>query len=236
MDYSQAVHQYLQQERSLEMVVPFDREQDKIIQFDLSGGNPALTEEIYSDVDEFSGWVNKELANGGARYGIGGYGELRKIYSSSPSFDGVGGEEPRRLHLGTDIWGAAGTPVYAPLDGVVNDAMFYEQRGDYGGLIILRHVLYDCTFFTLYGHLSRASAARAVVGSSVGAGVAVGELGVPAENGGWPPHLHFQVILDMCGREGDFPGVCKYSERAVWMANSPDPDTLLGLNEYVRVI
>jgi peptidoglycan LD-endopeptidase LytH len=55
----------------------------------------------------------------------------------------------------------------------------------------------------------------------------IAAFGEPAENGHWPPHLHFQVILDMQGMKGDFPGVCKFSERGKFLANSPDPDFIL---------
>src|SRR5262249_60713068 len=46
------------------------------------------------------------------------------------------------------------------------------------------------------------------------------------ENGGWPPHLHFQIILDLLERDADFPGVARSSEPAVWTSLSPDPNLL----------
>jgi 4-aminobutyrate aminotransferase-like enzyme len=49
------------------------------------------------------------------------------------------------------------------------------------------------------------------------------------ENGGWPPHLHLQIILDLLDRGAQFPGVARASERAVWMSLSPDPNLLLGI-------
>jgi peptidoglycan LD-endopeptidase LytH len=52
------------------------------------------------------------------------------------------------------------------------------------------------------------------------------------ENGNWPPHLHFQLIADMEGWKGDYPGVCKYSEREKWLGNCPDPDLVLDLLQY----
>ena len=35
----------------------------------------------------------------------------------------------------------------------------------------------------------------------------IARIGTTAENGGWPPHLHFQLITDLLDRHGDFPGV-----------------------------
>ncbi|MEO6446181.1 MAG: aminotransferase class III-fold pyridoxal phosphate-dependent enzyme, partial [Gemmatimonadaceae bacterium] len=53
-------------------------------------------------------------------------------------------------------------------------------------------------------------------------------------NGGWPPHLHFQVICDLLGREGDFPGVARARERAVWLSLCPDPALMVKLPAAAR--
>ncbi len=47
--------------------------------------------------------------------------------------------------------------------------------------------------------------------------------GGPEENGHWPPHLHLQVVLDMGGWKGDYPGVCSDSELDFFLGNCPDP-------------
>ena len=61
------------------------------------------------------------------------------------------------------------------------------------------------------------------------AGQKLGELGDSPVNGGWAPHLHFQVMLDLLGHSGDFPGVCRKSEADLWLTLCPDPRPLLGL-------
>jgi hypothetical protein len=33
--------------------------------------------------------------------------------------------------------------------------------------------------------------------------------------------------------KGDYPGVCKFSEREKWLQNSPDPDLILQFNKYI---
>ena len=76
-------------------------------------------------------------------------------------------------------------------------------------------------FFTLYGHLSERSLEGLEAGREVGRGERVGWVGSLAVNGGWPPHLHFQVIVDLLGRAGDFPGVAAPSEREVWLSLVP---------------
>ena len=209
-------------------VVPFDKSRDKLVSPDLSINNPALTEEITGNLNDFSAWISLQLRNAGARYGMGGYGEHRAVYALSKVFDGVeNGEEPRRLHLGVDIWGVQGTAVMSPLDGIVHSFAFNNQPGDYGATIILTHRIGHLSFHTLYGHLSLASLGNIREGDLVRRGDVFAGFGIPVENGHWPPHLHIQIIKDMGKWKGDYPGVCKYSARSAWLDNSPDPALLL---------
>jgi len=210
---------------SFHKVVPFANEADKLLLMDFTAGNTLLTAETVNDTAAFCQYINQQLDASEALYGIGGYNEHRTVYARSEVFDGSG--EPRRLHLGIDIWGTAGTPVFAPLDGTVHSVAFNNRFGDYGATIILKHQLDGITFHTLYGHLSLASIKGLMAGTPVGAGMAIAEFGIPAENGQWPPHLHFQIIEDIQGMVGDYPGVCKYSERENYLANCPDPDLVL---------
>jgi murein DD-endopeptidase MepM/ murein hydrolase activator NlpD len=174
------------------------------------------------------------LENKNAKYGIGGYGEYRTVYSKSKVFDGeTPEEEPRRLHLGIDIWGKPNTAVMSPMNGLVHSFAFNNRPGDYGAAIILVHQLSGKSFYTLYGHLSLNSIKNISEGDRITKGDVFAEFGIPAENGQWPPHLHFQVINDIEGWSGDYPGVCKYSEREKYLLNCPDPDLLLQMNQYI---
>jgi murein DD-endopeptidase MepM/ murein hydrolase activator NlpD len=193
-----------------------------------------LTNELLASERAFADHINQTISGAGALYGIGGYAEHRTVYSMSAVFDGEAiNEEPRRLHLGTDIWGPAGTKVMAPLEGRVHSFAFNNQLGDYGATIILQHEWEGYSFYTLYGHLSLASIQSLQKQEHIGAGQAFSALGQYSENGGWPPHLHFQIILDIGDRQGDYPGVCRYSEKERWLANSPDPDLLLQMNRFI---
>lgn len=219
---------------SFNRVIPFDPVKDKPVLLDFTAANEELEPGILNDITRFSQWVNNKLEHSHARYGIGGYAEHRTVYSASKVFDGNNdGEEPRRLHLGTDIWGKPNTAVIAPLDGIVHSFAFNNRFGDYGATIILSHNLQGFTFFTLYGHLSLNSIKNIREGQRISAGEIFAEFGIPAENGQWPPHLHFQIILDIGNWQGDYPGVCKFSEKEKWLANSPDPDIILQLNQYL---
>ena len=218
---------------SFKPVVPFDPSKDRLYPFDFTSGNKELNPEKIADTETFARYIHSTLQASHCRYGFGGYGEHRTLYARSRHFDD--GEEPRRLHLGIDIWGPAGTMVMAPRDGIVHSFAFNNHDSDYGATLILTHSLEGAGFHTLYGHLSLNSLKNLVPGKRVRGGEVIGEFGMRFENGNWPPHLHFQFIRDMQGFEGDYPGVCKFSEKERWMDNCPDPDLLLQMGRYIKV-
>jgi murein DD-endopeptidase MepM/ murein hydrolase activator NlpD len=218
-------------------VVPFDAARDKLHPFDFTENNTELVAGDIADTDRFAAYINRALREHGARYGFGGYSEHRTLYARSRHFGSATNEiheEPRRLHLGIDIWGPAGTKVMAPLDGIVHSFAFNNNDSDYGATMILTHQLDGIGFHTLYGHLSLNSLKNLYEGQHIAGGEVIAEFGMRFENGNWPPHLHFQLIADMQGWKGDYPGVCKYSDRLVYLHNCPDPDTILRLRQYVK--
>lgn len=215
-------------------VVPFEKETHKLVSLDLSANNQDLTPEIYSDTERFSQFVTGHIKSAGATYAIGGYDELRIVYSRSDVFNSSSSSgEPRRRHLGIDIWAAAGTPVFAPLDGKIHSQGFNNSFGDYGATIILEHELNGIKFHTLYGHL-RASDLSYNPGDIIQRGQFFCGFGLPLENGNWPPHLHFQVINEIDDYKGDYPGVCAEQDRQYYLQNCPDPDLILRFSSLVK--
>jgi peptidoglycan LD-endopeptidase LytH len=215
-------------------VVPFDPSRDKLLALDFTAANEELTADVLENTNRFTTYINQQLHAAQARYGIGGYMEHRTVYSRSRVFDaGIEGEEPRRLHLGVDIWGRPHTPVMSPMDAIVHSFGNNDRFGDYGATIILSHQLDGAVFHTLYGHLSLSSIKNLREGERVEKGDIIAEFGIPSENGHWPPHLHFQVIIDLQGWKGDYPGVGKFSEMENWKKNCPDPDLILKMNKYI---
>jgi len=206
-------------------VVDFDVKHDRLLPLDFTVANTELTDEILDNTDLFSNWVNEKLAKNNARYGIGGYNEHRTIYSRSVHFDTE--EEPRRLHLGVDIWGPVGTPIYNFYDATVQSFANNNNFGDYGATIILAYEIDGFKFNALYGHLSLASLNGLKEGKFIPAGSKIAVLGAKEENGNWPPHLHFQLIKNMEGLKGDYPGVCRLSEREKYLVNCPNPNLIL---------
>jgi 4-aminobutyrate aminotransferase-like enzyme/Ser/Thr protein kinase RdoA (MazF antagonist) len=189
----------------------------------LNAGTPA----VWSDRRLCARKIEQRIADAGARIGVGCYDEVRGVYTSE-AFVKPGNDGPswRTVHLGLDLFTPPGTPVLAPLDGVVHSVAVNDNPLDYGPTIVLEHRAGrdGPVFYTLYGHLSRDSAAALPEGAAVRAGSAIARVGTSDENGGWPPHLHFQVIADLLDRRGDFPGVADPAERGVWLSLAPDPN------------
>jgi 4-aminobutyrate aminotransferase-like enzyme len=141
--------------------------------------------------------------------------------------------ERRTIHIGIDLFMKAGSPIFAPLDGVIHSFANNVAPLDYGPAIILQHEVDEgrIKFFTLYGHLSEESLEGIQPGKLLKCGDRIASIGAPPTNGGWPPHLHFQIVCDMLGKEGDFPGVAPASQREVWLSICPDPNLILGIPE-----
>ncbi len=214
-------------------VMAFHPGSDRLLPMDFTAANTALSPDLLADTAAFSAYVEERLANAGATHGVGGYDELRTVYGRSELFGSSPAEEPRRLHLGIDIWTKAGTPVFAFMEGLVHSFAFNDHFGDYGATLILEHELKGSSFYSLYGHISLADIAGIREGQPVKKGAVIAHLGEIRENGHWPPHLHVQLIADMENRKGDYPGVCKASERDYYLANCPDPEAVLNWNRYL---
>ena len=235
IDPKDIIHVLKKNQASFSTIVPFNAGSDKLVLMDFTSTNSMLTTDIFDSTEKFSEYVADILHENNATYGIGGYGELRTVYSRSKLFDPANDlEEPRRLHLGIDIWGKSGTPVFAPFGGMIHSFAFNDHYGDYGATLIVSHQLDGFSFYTLYGHLALADIEKATEGQYINRGQQIAQFGLPQENGHWPPHLHFQIILDMGYREGDYPGVCKYSEREKYLSNSPDADIILQMMKYAK--
>jgi len=211
-------------------VVDFDPEKEKLFPFDLTSANTELGRLDISDTNIFSEYVSRKLKDSGSKYGIGGYDENRTVYRRSKLFDG---EEERSVHLGVDIWGPAGTKVYAALGGMVHSFAYNDGFGDYGATIILLHQLDTVSFHTLYGHLSLKDISGLSEGAYITRGEVLGHFGEPHENGNWPPHLHFQIIKEVRIKNGDYPGVCTSSEREAYLKNCPNADLILDMMKYI---
>ncbi len=166
-----------------------------------------------------------------ASVGVGRYDEARGLYASPLFGDNAKPTAERRtMHLGMDLFVEPGTAVSAPLAATVHAVGNNRAALDYGPVVLLQHKPEPgIEFYTLYGHLSVESIAGLKAGQTIEAGKVFARIGSAGENGGWTPHLHFQIILDLLERGTDFPGVAPASERGVWTSLSPDPNLILGI-------
>ncbi|NUH66812.1 aminotransferase class III-fold pyridoxal phosphate-dependent enzyme [Sulfitobacter sp. S0837] len=162
---------------------------------------------------------------------LGYYREPRLVYTAPAFRKGPWKSSNRRtVHMGVDVFAPAGTPVSAPLAGRVT---FTENRTgslDYGGMVILAHETpTGDVFHTLYGHLDPDSIAGLAEGQEIAAGAVFAQFGAVDCNGGWAPHLHFQLAYTLSGMGSDWPGVADPDELYLWEAICPNPAALLNL-------
>lgn len=206
-----------------------DPEAMGLVPLDLSVGSTDFgNNEGFHRIDRFHRTIRRMLEDADAELGIGGYGEVRPFYTTDAYLvTGNDGPEWRTVHLGLDVWGAAGLPVVVPVDGKIYSLQDNRGERDYGPTIVIQHQPQpDLTFYTLYGHLSMDSLEGKQIGDTVRAGDVIARIGNFPGNGNWPPHLHFQIILDLLEWQGDFPGVAFPRQRDTWMSICPDPALL----------
>ncbi|GGG24481.1 hypothetical protein GCM10011344_26520 [Dokdonia pacifica] len=196
---------------------------------DLSSVNKALDVDVLKDPERHHLQLQEFLKEKQAKVAYGGYLEQRKLYDRSDYFQAAHPDDTRNIHLGIDLWCDAGTSVIAPLDGKIHSFQENTNFGDYGPTIILSHEVEGFVFHTLYGHLSKSSLENLETGKEIKAGEQIATLGRPFENGDYAPHLHFQLVIDMQGNQGDYPGVCSKNSLPFYKENCPDPNILLNI-------
>ncbi|UYZ64483.1 peptidoglycan DD-metalloendopeptidase family protein [Hymenobacter weizhouensis] len=199
-------------------VLPIDLSGPDVTRLDFSAPTSRLAQADLRDTAVFAAVVAGILQEQNARFGLGGYLEERAAFRPVP------GGPARVLHLGVDVWVPAGTPVLAPLPARVHSR---AENPGFGPTVILAYELEGIPFFSLCGHLARREALALTPGQLLRQGEVFAKVGAAPENGDWPSHLHFQLIADLQGREGNFPGVAALPERDQWAALCPDPNLLL---------
>ncbi len=155
-------------------------------------------------------------------YTIGRYNEKRLGLYTQELFEGR-----RDNHIGIDLGAPEETPVHTFFEGEIYRVGDNNRPGDYGPTIVTRHILHGVEMYALFGHLSRASLAGKYPGQKIAFGEVIGWLGATEVNGGWPPHLHFQ--LSLIGPESaDMPGTVSDEDLEAALKIYPDPRAVLG--------
>ena len=153
---------------------------------------------------------------------IGKYNEVRPNMYNTPIFSGI-----RNIHVGIDIGGPVGTACMAFTDGEISHFGYNPEPGDYGYVVITRHIISGSTVWALYGHLDSNSIEDKSIGQKVSTGDVIAWFGDSHENGGRDPHLHFQLSL-VEPETHDLPGVVSSEDIAKALLDYPDPRLVLG--------
>jgi 4-aminobutyrate aminotransferase-like enzyme/Ser/Thr protein kinase RdoA (MazF antagonist) len=192
--------------------------------------HPMTVTSAAREPDKAAAWWDNYCASNNIALGIGPWGEERTVYTSD-IFQSRFVEGTRRAyHLGLDLFMPAGTKLYTPLAATVKSVEIEEDPLGYGCLVALRHEPEGCpAFVTLWGHLAHEAARRLKAGDYLEAGALVGEMGMAAENGGWAPHLHFQISTDTSLAARDILGVGEARYLDVWKELFPDAAALAGI-------
>ena len=196
------------------------------VPLDLSVANANLANQKLNTAKDYEHYIQDYLEKNQAKIAFGGYKEHRNLYQRSTVFKNHDSDE-RNIHIALDLWINEPAPIYAALDGTIHSFQNNDALGDYGPTLILKHQVGNFTFHTLYGHLSLDSLEEKKIGNFVKKGQQIANLGLPPINGDYAPHLHFQIIIDMEKKMGDYPGVCNQKRLAFYLENCPDPNLLL---------
>lgn len=205
---------------------PLDRAHVAIL--DAADQPDELTHGSRDGGENLTAWWLRRQQEIAPRTGIGRYGEDRGIYDHP---DGPRDENPRKIHHAIDIFEPAGTEIFAPYPATVETLGNDTSRHGFGGIVVLRHETDESVpFWTLYGHLAPGSIAGVKPGQRIAKGDILGRLAPPAENGDWPPHLHFQLMTHLMGWSVlDIIGISWASQWELWREICPDPNIILGI-------
>jgi murein DD-endopeptidase MepM/ murein hydrolase activator NlpD len=199
------------------------------VALDLSVSNTELNNHKLETAADYEVFIQNHLDKNNAKIAFGGYLETRNLYKRSTVFKNENTEE-RNIHIGLDLWINKSATIHAALDGIIHSFQNNIALGDYGPTIILEHEINEFKFYTLYGHLSEDSLLDKTEGQKVLKGEQIANLGLPPINGDYAPHLHFQIILDIEEKIGDYHGVCSENKLSFYKKNCPNPNVLLKIN------
>lgn len=156
-------------------------------------------------------------------FSIGRYNEKRPDMYKGDLFE----KTSRYIHMGIDIGAPIGTAIKSFYDGEILSLKYNSLQLDYGYTIITKHKLKNQIIYALYGHLSKSSIKDKKIGQTIYSGDILAYVGHEKENGGWPPHVHFQLSL-IEPEECNLPGVVSEEHHSLALKVFPDPRLVLG--------
>ena len=122
-------------------ILDVDLRAEPCVVFDLGVGSPLVSgDAAANEAPALGKRLSEEMRSASARVGVGQYDEARLLYTGAlfaPSDAPTG--ERRTVHLGIDLFCAAGTPVCAPLEATVYALEERSAPQDYGPTVLLAH-------------------------------------------------------------------------------------------------
>ena len=175
------------------------------------------------DVYDFTAGYDPDRPRG--LWGVGRYDERRRDMYTAALF---AGESPRDVHVGVDIAAPVGEPVRAFAGGWVEHVGYNPAAGDYGYVVVTGHtVAGGVPWGPVRGPPGGPPARLRARGGRSPGGHPRGCVGDRHENGGWNPHLHFQLSW-LRPDTHDLPGAVTVADRAAALRVFPDPRRVLG--------
>jgi len=157
-------------------------------------------------------------------WGVGKFDEKRVNMYTTPLFT-TGAV--RDVHMGVDLGAPVGTEVYAFADGVVHSFGYLAAEGDYGFSLVTEHVVRGERVYALHGHMAATAVRGRRKGQVVARGQVLGHVGDRSVNGGWNPHVHFQLSR-VVPLGFDMPGAVAAVDRDGALEAYLDPRVVLG--------
>ena len=178
-----------------------------------------LPKDIY--VHDFSTETNFQSIKNS--FSIGKYNEKRPNMYKGELFE----KTNRFIHMGIDIGAPVGTAIKSFYEGEIFLIKNNNLALDYGYTLITKHKFNDKDIYALYGHLSKSSISNKKIRQKIDIGEKIATVGDFTENGGWPPHVHFQLSL-IEPKSCDLPGVVSEEDHDIALKVFPDPRLVLG--------
>lgn len=217
-----SINELIDAKENISPLIPLSILSTPPVRFDLSRHNQALTASDIDNPDRFDHYIQAVLKKSNATWGYGGWGEDRRFYESSE-----GGREYRNIHLGLDIWLPAGTSIHAPFAGTIYNFTEDKNPKGSGPMIMTEHAIDKTPFWILYANVGASSLEGLLRGKIVRSGDKIAVVGSKKENGGWPSHLHLQLICDIGKYDGAFPEYARQSDKENMLRVCPDPESLI---------
>ena len=174
--------------------------------------------------EQLNEYIQSQLKKNNRSWAISNYLENRTEMLSISRPDMV--LENRTYNIGVNITAPLGSVLHSPLDAEVVQSYYEVGEGNYGGLVVLKHNINGCIFYSLYGHLNKNHLPK--TGITLKQGEVFEEVGNFDDNGHWFLNVHLQILTEEAYNSGWISkGYCKTENLPNINSYCPNPLFLL---------